>query len=174
MSAKLKRLDFKLQRSHLNGGSKVKDTIFIELDRNTEPYNKLSHFFCQSALNVNKRSDLVIYHDKEEYLAILICDLKSSPQGCRDDRAMKQFMNSHKFIQYVNDLGFSYYEVNKPVRYFYISFYPMLPMSSSTLIGTQSGNKLMTHDAGVNLESVNIDTNGQGELLWTEILNKLP
>lgn len=112
-SAKLKQLAFKLQRRHISDGASVSDSIFIELDKNTNPHEKLSYFFCSQAKHVNKRSDLVIYHEKQDYLAILICDLKSSPKGCDDDRAKKQFLNSKNFINYVNDIGSEYYEKKK-------------------------------------------------------------
>ncbi|EOW9232291.1 hypothetical protein ACOA57_003489 [Vibrio cholerae] len=174
MSAKLKKLNFKLHRSHVVSGSKVKDSIFVELDRKTMPYGKLSYFFCDNAKNVNKRSDLVIYHDKGDYLAILICDLKSSPNGCNDERAKNQFVNSKKFIQYVNDLSVSYYDINKEIKVFYVSFYPLLPISQSSLIGAQKNDKLMTYDQGINSEAINIDSNGEGNIYWAELLKKLP
>ncbi len=34
VSAKLKKVNFKFARSHINGGGSVNDTIFIELDKN--------------------------------------------------------------------------------------------------------------------------------------------
>ncbi|GAB2650630.1 hypothetical protein [Vibrio panuliri] len=174
VSAKLKKLHLKLFRGHMEGGTKVRNSIFIELDKNTEPHGRLSYFFCKDAKNVNKRSDLIIYHDKDEYLAILICDLKSSPRGCDDERAINQFRNSRKFIQYVNDLRLSYYETLKETRIFYVSFYPLLPMPQTTLIGVQNPPKLITYEQGINLEPVNMGENGEGEVLWEELLGKLP
>ncbi|MGL4473076.1 MAG: hypothetical protein ACRCT7_01225 [Shewanella sp.] len=174
VSAKLKKLHFKLYKRHVIDGSKIKDSVFIELDKNQAPHGKLSYFFCTNAKNVNKRSDLIIYHDKEEYLAVLICDLKSSPSGCKDQRALEQFINSRKFLQYVNDLGKSYYEKDKEIKFFYVSFYPLLPMSQSSLIGAQDSSKLFTYDIGINLEAVNMTEKGEGEVLWEELLTKLP
>jgi len=173
-AAKLKKLSLKLQKSDIEGGAKVKNSIFIELDKSNNPHEKLSYFFCSKAKHVNKRCDLVILHEKEDYLAALICDLKSSPKGCEDIRVKNQFLNSKLFVEYVSKLSKEYYLKDKEIRYFYISFYPMLSFSTSAMLGDQRPPKLKPYNIEINLESVNINEHGAAVVFWRELLSRLP
>ncbi|WP_172379514.1 hypothetical protein [Vibrio sp. Vb339] len=173
ISASLKKIDFKLFKKHIDDTG-IKDSIFIELDKEDEPYQKLSYFFCSDAKHVNKRSDLVVYHEKEEYLGVLICDLKSSAGGCVDERATFQYMNSRKFLDYINGLASEYYEKNKRVEIFYISFFPMLPMSVSSNLGEHELEPLHTYEHGINSYEVNINDKGEALVIWEEVLARLP
>lgn len=175
-AAKLKQLNFKLLRRHILNGSAIRNSIFIELDKNSSPYGQISYFFNSHAPDINKRSDLVIYHEKDEYLAILICDLKSSARGSIDDRAKKQFLNSMKFLDYVTELSNTYFNFTKPVRFFYVSFCPKPPIPSSALLGAPvtSQQLLQDHSVGINSELVTIDANGVGEIHWEELLARIP
>jgi hypothetical protein len=171
--AKLKKLKIKLNKPHLEDGTNIKDSLFIELDKSSAPHEQLSYYFCSETANINKRTDLVIYHEKQDYLAILICDLKSSPAGCSDDRAIKQFKNSQLFLKYVNSLCTEHFQKTKPVKFFNISFFPMIPLAISTTIGQQEIKAYEENDE-INKYPVNTDSSGEGVLFWDEILKGLP
>lgn len=175
-SAKLKILTVKFHKEHISNGSSIVNAVFVELDQKTKPYDKISQFFCSHATGVNKSCDLLIFIERDEDIVVLICDLKSSSAGCEDDRAKAQFKNSLLFSNYFKDISKEFYNVTKPFKFFFVAFFPALPMPQLTLLGIQVKPKYLEYidEIIVNKEIVNINANGQAEIDWKMILVRLP
>lgn len=176
--AKLKEIQFQLCKRHLNG-TYIKDSCIVELDKNNKPFDKITYFF-NNYPGINKKSDFIIYHQTDSYLAVIICDMKSSPIGATCTDSQTQFKNSFLFTEYVKTVYNLFFNKHNNIKVFLIAFMQLEGLSPSIEIGTVNHKKLKEIKStnispnDINLESLSINSSGVANMHWEELIKRLP
>ncbi|CDT52018.1 hypothetical protein VCR15J2_360046 [Vibrio coralliirubri] len=181
--ALLKEVDLLLTRFVKDQGGLLKNAVVISADSNKEGcyFSQYSFFLNQDTPDITRQCDYIIFHQKEDHLRVILCELKSSLEGVSPtSRIHKQFTYAECFSRYVIDIVKSKFDdatLCLPVTYHKVALisFPNVAHTAPTGMQPQAVSQLpnTTTKEGIQVFPLQTDSLGKTSVLWQSLMQSV-
>ncbi|EKO3541052.1 hypothetical protein K0L52_002842 [Vibrio fluvialis] len=179
--ARLKEVSLSLTSFLRSAGGHLRNAIVMQGDISTpEKHSKFTHYLDDDCEHINKQCDYIIFHECDQTLRVILCEMKSSEISLGEDaRIHNQFRFSGLFAKYLVDVAVNYCTANdSSPSYSDVTFHKValvhmpnvvtpVPLGTPAVTGVSLNSKLFDDVLAIFLPT---NVSGRACLSWRELM----